>query len=222
MILITGADRIGKTTFAKYLGEFLNLPVYGFADEVRKSFEAQIYFQSYHHLKIDYLKHTDEWLRLFKEHNSDIWNWLNKNDDVKNRLRVDIISYAENIKEKHGKDYWANKLYEEHTDAPKSIIHDFRFNEELFFILAQSNKRVDGHKLFHPLFNCHIPVVIQLMTMEKREKVPTLSPVVTDILDNCGLTFFIPDANKYEDKEEWKSIVKNSASEISKYLQTFL
>ena len=51
MILITGADRIGKTTFANFLGEFLNLPVYGFADEVRKSFESQIYFQSFHHLR---------------------------------------------------------------------------------------------------------------------------------------------------------------------------
>lgn len=219
MILITGADRIGKTTFANYLGEFLNLPVYGFADEVRKSFEAQIYFQSFHHLKVDYLKHTDEWIRLFKEHDRELWNWLNKNDEVKERLREDVVSFAENSKEVYGKDYWAYKLFKNHKNAPSSIIHDFRFDEELFFILAQSNKRVKEHGLNHPLFSGRIPVIIHLMTMEKRNNIKTFSPTVTDWIKNVGHSLFISDCDSYEDKEEWKSLIKNEAFNISKYLK---
>ena len=218
MILITGADRIGKTTFAKYLGEFLQLPVYGFADEVRKSFEAQIYFQSFHHLKVDYLKHTDEWMRLFKEHDRNLWNWLNKNDETKERLREDIVAFAENSKDRFGKDYWAYKLFKNHKDASSSVIHDFRFDEELFFILAQSNRRVKEHGLNHPLFSSRLPVMIQLMTVENRNSAKTFSPTVIDWIKNVGHTLLISDVNNYEDKEEWKSIMRRDAFDFSKYL----
>ena len=95
MILITGENRIGKTTFARELAKLLNLPVYGFSDQVREDIYRQIYRFKFHHLRQDDIfKHSDEWVKLLDRYTCSrrLWKFLDENTEVKERLREDIVA----------------------------------------------------------------------------------------------------------------------------------
>ena len=212
MILITGANRVGKTTFARELAKLLDLPVYGFADQVRKDIFQQVYRWKFHHLrKEDIFKHTDKWIKLYDEHEEKMWEYLDSNTELKNFLREDIVNYAQTMKVLYGDDYWVKKLFQNHPDANNAIIHDFRFDEEWHSIMAKKNKNrgnyhvnPDGRPIVIVLYNNNWNDVLSGNDL-------LFGPDVRNSILNGSIAY-------YADKENSKEFME-SVKECAKYIK---
>jgi tRNA uridine 5-carbamoylmethylation protein Kti12 len=135
MILITGKEGAGKTTLAKLLeeriSEFMWCQRMAFADEVKRDWVDEKYLHD-RNFYDKYLCRTP------------IVELLEENREFKEKYRDELIKLAEEKKEKYGSNYWAERMMEEYDSDHLLIVSDFRFREELLYLLSKGNSIKNG------------------------------------------------------------------------------